>query len=96
LEKGAWEEILPENLPRFELALALKLVPVLKRRQPSALASLAKAPADKMLVTASRQSMTKKREIARREKKALLDFATLACRTSQADFEIENEFGFFL
>jgi 16S rRNA (guanine(1405)-N(7))-methyltransferase len=96
LEKDSWEEILPPGTARFELALALKLVPVLKRRQPAALANLAKAPADKMLVTASSQSMTKKREIARREKKALQDFATLVCRSPQALFEIENEFGFFL
>ncbi|MDI6798183.1 MAG: hypothetical protein QMD09_14645 [Desulfatibacillaceae bacterium] len=96
LEKDAWEEIMPPGTARLELALALKLVPVLKRQQPQALASLAKAPAEKMLVTASCQSMTKNRQIVRREKKALADFASLACKTPQAPFEIENEFGFFL
>ena len=60
---------------RFDLALALKLVPVIARQEREQLAVLATAPARRLLVTGAKQAMVKRRAIDRREERALRSFA---------------------
>lgn len=65
----------PEDGGRFSLAIALKLVPVIARQEREHLAILARAPAERLLVTGAKQAMVKRRAIDRREDRVLRAFA---------------------
>lgn len=59
----------------FALALALKLVPVVARQERERLSTVARAPAERLLVTGAKQAMVKRRAIDRREERVLRSFA---------------------
>ena len=91
LEEG-WEPIrAASGIDRFEVALLLKLVPVVERQQPHLLAALAATPAERLLVTGSRRSLTKQQSIERRERASLRRFAALAGRPVGAELAIGDE-----
>ena len=70
----------------YDLAIMLKLVPVVARQLPNKLSLLHRAPAKKMIVSGARKSMTKNIEIERRELSLLKKFAT------ESRCEIVDEF----
>ncbi len=80
----------------FDLALMLKLVPVVKRREPQLLDTLARAPARRMLVTGSAMSMTKRRSVRRRERGVLGRFIADAGLEIAGELETPDEVGWMV
>jgi hypothetical protein len=60
---------------RFDLALLLQAVPVLRRLRPRTLAVLAQVPAELVVLTGAVRSMTRRERVDRRERGTLLRFA---------------------
>lgn len=58
----------------FDLAYLLKLVPVLRRQQPDALDNVRAVPAKILVVTGSREALTRRQDISRREDHVLRQF----------------------
>lgn len=90
-----WSEVLP-GPDRFDVALMLKLVPLLERRDPDALAGLQRTPADRLIVTGSVQSMTRRQSVERRERAALRRFIEQTRRRVVDEFRLPTEFGYLL
>lgn len=59
----------------FDVALLLKIVPVVARQAPALLETLARAPARRLIVSGSRVALAKKASIEARERALLLRFA---------------------
>lgn len=57
--------------PPFDLAVMLKLIPVVARQEPEQLALLAQVPARRLLLSGSRIALAKRRDIERRERQVL-------------------------
>lgn len=97
LEPRRWS--LAEGWPpdeRFDVALLLKVVPVVARQEEQLLPLLAQAPARVLVVTGSRQAMAHRRDIAKRELGVLQRFATQTGRTLIAELETTDEVGLLL
>jgi hypothetical protein len=90
-----WDEVLGRSgLDGFDLALVLKMVPVIARQQRSLLTVLARTPATRWIVSGSRVSMTRRRSIERRERAVLHKFVASAGRRVEAEFVAGEEFAF--
>ncbi len=91
-------EQLLSKAPRrhFDLALMLKVVPVLRRRNAEMLEILKQVPADVVVITGSTRSMTGNRDITRREKSVLHRFAEDADWTIRESFICGEEVGLVL
>jgi hypothetical protein len=76
----------------FDVALILKVVPVVKRINPLLLDVLAKVPARKVVISGVKESMVKKHDIEHKERKAITSFIKAAGRKEIGSFELENEF----
>ena len=87
-EQGSYHE--------YDLVFMLKLIPVLYRQQPSLLSKLIEIPAKYILVTASKESLTRKEDISHREDRVLKMFIKMSHRKIVDKVIIENEFGYFL
>ncbi len=81
---------------RFDVAFLFKLVSVVSRQQPELLRVLAETPAKVWVVTGSKQSLTKRQDIARRERSTLDEFCELAGRRIASEFDAGEEFGLIL
>lgn len=91
LEAG-WDLIARENGDAdFDLALMLKLVPVIDRQQRGLLPLLAECPARTWVLSGSRSSMTKRESIERREKAVLQRFVESTGRRKTAELIAGNE-----
>lgn len=84
------------NADSFDLALLLKVVPVVQRREPELLGMLAKVPANRLVITGSREAMVKRRSIAHREAAILTDFSDRFGFEVCTRFETEDEIGLVL
>jgi hypothetical protein len=89
-----WDAVLPPGRTEFDLALLLKVVPVVARQEPRLLDVLAKIPARRLLITGSKQAMAKRRAIAHREKAAIRSFVDRYGLTVRDQFETADEIGF--
>jgi 16S rRNA (guanine(1405)-N(7))-methyltransferase len=78
----------------FDVALMLKLVPVVARQAKDVLAVLTKTPARRWIVTGSSVSLAKRASIARRERQVLLRFIADSGRNIVSEFSFGEEFGF--
>ncbi len=86
-----------EPLPaRFDLALMLKLVPLLQRREPETIKTLAVVPADRILVTGSVVSMTRRQSVEGRERGVLRRFIAQCGRRVTGELRLPTEFGYLL
>ncbi len=77
----------------FDVALMLKIVPVVKRQEPALLDILARVPARRVILTGSKEALVKRRAIARREKNVIESFAQQAGFRILARFETPDEIG---
>ncbi|MFC1722415.1 hypothetical protein ACFL0C_02065, partial [Patescibacteria group bacterium] len=91
-----WNYYLEENEKEFDLAIMMKLVPVIARQQKELLNYLSHVPAKHILLTGSKESMVKKQSIEKREDAVLQRFIKLCGRNVIKRFEIENEFGYLI
>ncbi len=77
----------------FDVALMLKIVPVVKRQEPALLDILARVPARRVILTGSKEALVKRRAIARREQAVIESFAQQAGFRILARFETPDEIG---
>ena|SRR3989344_10414 len=92
-EQRKWNEYC-SNEP--DLVLMLKLVPAIWRQQKNLIEKLARVPGKTILVTANKESMTKKANVAKRENAILLKFIKLTGRKVTRKIDTQNEFGYLL
>ena len=96
IESG-WPPVLEAaSVERFDIALLLQLVPVVRRRNPACLEILAQTPARRLIVTGARQTMTRRRDVTARERRTLLDFAAEGGYAVRDEFETLGEIGLVL
>jgi Ribosomal RNA methyltransferase (FmrO) len=81
------------GVDRFDLALLLQAVPVIRRLRPRALAVLSEVPAELALLTGAVRSMTRRERIDRRERRTLLGFAAEAGWRVLGEFRTADEVG---
>lgn len=77
---------------KFDVALILKVIPVVKRIDPPLLNELARVPANTIIVSGVKESMVKKHDIEHKERRAINHFIELCDRSVTAEFELDNEF----
>lgn len=80
----------------YDLAIMLKLVPVIARQDREHLEKLFNVPAKKVVVSASKESMTKKVDISAREDAVLNRFIDNSGRKIIRKFSFGKEFGYVL
>lgn len=93
LEEG-WAPVLSACGGRgFDVALMLKIVPVVKRQEPALLVTLASVPARRIVITGSKEALAKRRVIARREMAAIESFVRASGFRALRVFETPDEIG---
>ena len=80
----------------FDLAVALKFVPVVACQERDCLALLRNIPARRLLVTGAREAMVKRKPIAHREEQVLRTFAETNGFVVTATLQTPSETGFLL
>lgn len=91
--RDGWESCCKQaGVEHFDVALMLKLVPVLQRQSRDLLPVLAGVPASKWLISGSKRSMTKRRDISRREEAVIRSFIDSANKEVAAEFTVGEEF----
>jgi len=78
----------------FELAVMLKVVPVLGRLSRDALRRLAEVPARRLVVTGSAEALARRERVERRERGVLWRFLRQAGRRVIGEFRAGAEFGY--
>ncbi|MEX2187969.1 MAG: hypothetical protein WD875_14280 [Pirellulales bacterium] len=95
---GGWRPVLAElgmaDDAEFDVALMLKLVPVIARQAKELLDVLARTPARRWIVTGSTTGLAKRTSIARREQRVLLRFIADSGRRVCEEFAFGEEFGY--
>ncbi|MBM7776546.1 16S rRNA (guanine(1405)-N(7))-methyltransferase [Actinokineospora baliensis] len=87
-----WAALSAQGLPaRVDVALVLKVLPVVARRAPKALEVLARTPADLLVFSGSRTAMAKRQDIERREAGVLRRFFAEFGFTEVGEFRTEDE-----
>ena len=95
--RSGWDDLVRRGAPaEFDVALLLKLVPVVHRQARELLDVLRRTPARLWVASGSRISMTKRRSIERRERAVLHKFAASAGRRVEAELVTEDEFAWVL
>lgn len=90
--RDGWGALARHDPPeRFDLALLLKVVPVIARQDPAALATLAAVPAELLVVSGSATAMTRRRDIRRREAGVIRRFLAAHDLRTVATFEAADE-----
>ena len=75
LDEVMWDEVATTaGVETFDVAYLLKLIPVLRRQQPASLEHVARVPAHTLVVTGSREALTRRQDISRREDQVLQRF----------------------
>lgn len=95
LREPDWAAALPVLGP-FELATLLKVVPVLERLDRSAAMRLAEVPAERIFLTGSTESMTRRQDIEARQRAVLDRFIGASGRTVLEEFRAGQEFGYLV
>jgi hypothetical protein len=94
---GGWGPVLQRaGQTFFDVALMLKVVPVIHRQQPELLDVLARTPAAKWLVTGSRVALARQHDIERRERALLHRFIEQAGRREVQEFVVGEEVGWLV
>jgi 16S rRNA (guanine(1405)-N(7))-methyltransferase len=87
-----WSDFL-DQASQFDLAIMLKLIPVICRHSPSSLTQLYHIPAKRIVITGNIESMTRHENIRRKEEQVLHKFIEMTGRKIINSFQIDNEFG---
>jgi hypothetical protein len=78
----------------FDIALMLKLIPVVARQSRELLSTLEQTPARRWIVTGSTTGLAKRTSILRREQTILRRFIADSGRTIREEFTFGEEFGY--
>ncbi|MHC5034895.1 MAG: class I SAM-dependent methyltransferase [Planctomycetota bacterium] len=95
LERRDWAARLPRRGP-FEVAVMLKVVPVLNRLDKAAVERLQDTPAERILLTGNVESMTRREKIERRERGSLQGFIEQSGRQVVGEFHAGSELGYLI
>ncbi len=95
LEEPGWLDEVPSTDP-FDLAVMLKVVPVVNRLDRSAVQRLYGVPARRILLTGNAGSMTRRKDIEARERAVLRRFIEESGRRTVGEFRAGDEFGYLL
>lgn len=88
-----WKAVCNEyGITVFDLALLLKLVPVVKRTNPALLDQLSRIPAKTIVISGVKESMVRRHDIEHKERKGIDSFIRDAGRSKTGEFELGNEF----
>jgi len=90
-----WSDFLDQGT-KFDLAMMLKLIPVLNRQNKSLITQLLNIPSDRILVTGNIEAMTRHENIRRKEEQLLRRYIEMTGRDVFASFQIDNEFGMMI
>ena len=91
-----WQHYLPVNTEEFDLAIMLKIIPVINRQEKGLLSLLAQIPSKQILVTGSKESMVKRVDITKRERLVLRKFIAMTGKEVTQEIDIANEFGYII
>jgi hypothetical protein len=92
---GGWQAILAAaGQDEFDVALMLKLIPVVARQSRELIGTLAQTPARRWIVTGSTTGLAKRTSILRREQTVLRRFISDSGRTIREEFKFGEEFGY--
>jgi len=91
-----WGSYLPEGAEKFDVVFMFKLIPVIYRQERNLLKVLARVPGKKIIITANKEAMTKRKEIKRREDRVLRYFIGLTDKKIIEKLDFGNEFGYLL
>jgi len=91
-----WSEYLPEGKDKFDFVFMLKVVPVIARQEKELLDELINIPFYKAVVTGSKEAMTKKINIERREDAIIREFLQKAGWGITKKVDIPTEFGYIV
>jgi 16S rRNA (guanine(1405)-N(7))-methyltransferase len=91
--KDGWRAVLNTvNIPRFDVAFLMKLVPVVSRIERDLMEILRETPAGTWVITGSRVSMTKYAGIEQRERRIIHRFIEESGRAVAGEFSTPEEF----
>jgi 16S rRNA (guanine(1405)-N(7))-methyltransferase len=96
LSEGWSAALRPGGLAQFEVALMLKLVPVVIRQNRALIETLAATPATRWLLTGSTVALAKRRNIETRERATLERFIKSAGRVVLREFTVGEEFAWWV
>lgn len=92
LEQVDWSgQLALADVQEFDLAYLLKVVPVVRRQQPQALARMAEVPARTLMITGSKEALTRRHDISRREDAVLRRFVDSLDARSVERHETDDE-----
>jgi len=90
-----WSDFLFQST-QFDLAIMLKLIPVIHRQSKSAMTQLCQVPAKRIILTGNIEAMTRRENIRRREEQVLRNFIKMMGRDILGYIQIDNEFGMMI
>ena len=96
LENFDAEECCPATETEYDMVIMFKLLPLLHRQNMDLFKKLATISSKRMLVTGSKQSMTKHKTIEKRERKVLDEFVKLTGKQVIEEINTDEEFGLLL
>jgi hypothetical protein len=92
---GGWQATLSAaGQDEFDVALMLKLIPVVARHSRELISTLGQSPARRWIVTGSTTGLAKRTSILRREQTVLRRFISDSGRTIREEFKFGEEFGY--
>lgn len=95
--KEGWQELFKKTgVESYDLALIMKVVPVVKRQQRELLSVLKETPANLLFITGSKTSMTKNSSIEKRERRDINNFIDECGYTKLLEFDKNEEFGWLV
>lgn len=91
-----WAGLIAFGVERYDLALMLKLVPVVRRQQRDLLPVLAGAPVRRIVITGNVEALARREDIRWREDQALRAFIAMTGRVVVGQIDTPGEFGYVL
>lgn len=95
--KEGWQELYKKTgIELYDMAFIMKVLPVVKRQERELLSVLRDTPANLLLITGSKTSMTKNSSIEKRERKDIDNFIDECGFTKLLEFDRSEEFGWLV
>lgn len=95
--REGWQELYKKtDIELYDIAFIMKVLPVVKRQERELLSVLRDTPANLLLITGSKTSMTKNSSIEKRERKDIDNFIDECGFTKLLEFDRSEEFGWLV
>jgi hypothetical protein len=93
---NGWDSVVKPDGKTFDVALLLKVIPVVARQKPRLFDILAQTPARMLIITGSKEALAKRNVIMQRERSTLRSFVDRYGFTVHDSFETSDEIGMLL